>query len=324
MPQSYLLLLFIIISFVSCTKLTETVPPNQSGVSSQGTKISVVYPHTIAFFKEHGLAYMQDKTQCASCHGPNSVTENPRVSCTQCHASYPHAENWKQKTEHAANYIKNPQTCSACHGVDGEGGISRVSCKTCHDYPHPKKWAVPTNHGVTYAAAADKETCFKCHEGAQPEGGLFAVKAPETNAPKCEGCHAAYPLPHKNAEWAGDSDIVGHHKIIAKTPGGKCLICHRDYTQNMPGFGEAGGCKMCHVSQTNPNPAQSLLIQWVDDQPMPPPPCPTETPKKEGEAKSPTVIPADKSGLFRLPGKQDRKPSSLQKQIGGPRKMIQK
>lgn len=246
--------LLILLSFAiltACTKSEVTNPP--PNISQQGKTIPVVFPHTVEFFQQHGQAYLEDKTQCQKCHGADSVAANPKVNCQGCHEVFPHAPNWKEKTEHAANYMKNPQACAKCHGVDGSGGTSKVSCKTCHNYPHPKKWAVPENHGKTYEALTDKSACLTCHASNNKDGAF---------PPKCQGCHQAFPFQHTDENWFGDPALPGHHNTLAKQYAGKCLICHREYKDNMPNFGESGGCITCHT-------AKKIEIHWIDDPPKP-------------------------------------------------------
>lgn len=250
MLKIQILILSFMFFVIGCTQSTETKSPAPI-IASQGKTIAVVFPHTVSFYKQHGQAYLEDKTQCQKCHNADGAAANPKTNCQSCHEVFPHANNWKEKTEHAAQYLKNPQACATCHGVDGNGGTSRVSCKSCHNYPHMKKWAVPSNHGVAYTQAQDKNECLVCHDPAGPK---------EAAPPKCQGCHEAFP--HLGDNWFGDATQPGHHSAFAKKYSGHCTDCHRNYTDNMPSFGESGGCKMCHTDK-------KIEIHWIDDPPKP-------------------------------------------------------
>jgi hypothetical protein len=248
------LFLLPVLFLVACTKAEMTAPPSKN-LKQSGDTTAVVVPHTISFFKAHGQAYLENKTQCSSCHNAANAAANPKLNCNSCHESFPHnLETWKQKTNHAAEYLKNPQACATCHGVDGAGGTSRISCQNCHSYPHPKKWAVPENHGKTFAATAmeDRQTkCLTCHDTTKAEG----------NAPKCQGCHDAYPTLHTDNWKSADSEAADHHAKYKGLNSGSCLNCHKDYTANMPNFSD---CTICHpggpVLKMRWEPAPALRI----------------------------------------------------------------
>ncbi|MEQ1664745.1 MAG: hypothetical protein ABL927_05155 [Bdellovibrionales bacterium] len=105
-------------------------------------------------------------------------------------------------------------------------------------YPHPKKWALPTNHGVEFAKSENKEACFVCHNK-----NMTVAQETKDGPPRCQSCHEAFPHPEN---WTTDQTKPGFHNVLAKSYAGKCLNCHRNYVENMPTFGSNGGCKMCH------------------------------------------------------------------------------
>ncbi|MBI2026569.1 MAG: cytochrome c3 family protein, partial [Deltaproteobacteria bacterium] len=103
--------------------------------------------------------------------------------------------------EHAQVFFKKRTECAQCHGVDFTGGKSKVSCQGCHEefnYPHPKKWALRSNHGSDYLKTKNDEDktfqgekhsiCLKCHE----DSGAFAKKYPDQFV-SCATCHPKIP-----------------------------------------------------------------------------------------------------------------------------------
>lgn len=142
---------------------------------------------------------------------------------------YPHSEEFKK--DHGKFATSFRVQCLNCHGSDGSGGTAKVACTTCHSYPHPAGWAMPSVHSKTYLASQDKQKdCLNCH-----------MKESVAKERSCKVCHSAYP----HEENFGDGESV--HKKYAKDYAGKCLICHTEFTRNLPKdtYGE-DGCKTCH------------------------------------------------------------------------------
>jgi hypothetical protein len=187
---------------------------------------------------------------------------------------------------------------------DGTGDTRKI----LNYYPHPKNWALPTNHGVEFAKMKKQETCFVCHKSDRPEG-----QAMDGSPPKCQACHIAYPHPDN---WNGDSDKPEFHGIMGKTSEGNCLACHRNYVDNSPSFDSMGGCKMCHsdMSEVMANECKSkecdvkLQVKWFyvndGDKPKPSPDKPAdEKPSDDagtGSTDSSSKAPAAESFWNRL------------------------
>lgn len=73
---------------------------------------------------------------CKSCHGNDLQGGKSKVSCFECHQTYPHPPSWNiiSNSNFHASYIANNGDgyCKSCHGTDYKGGKSGVSCFTCH------------------------------------------------------------------------------------------------------------------------------------------------------------------------------------------------
>ena len=75
---------------------------------------------------------------CKSCHGVDFKGGKSGVSCYDCHATFPHPDEWGligYTYSHGA-YIKahngTIESCRKCHGTNLNGGSSGVSCYDCH------------------------------------------------------------------------------------------------------------------------------------------------------------------------------------------------
>ena len=252
----------IMVSLSSCNKTTNLSGADKAKPLEDPNTKTAAFPHEKDFFKNHGAKYLADKEQCLGCHSKEGGGAAAAVSCTQCHESYPH-NNFLSANgdQHSAAYLKNPQSCSKCHGEDWQGGKAGVSCFKCHEgYPHAKKWANPEQHGKFFVGLTEKQQCLSCHD----------PKKPEAAATQCNHCHKAYP--HEKRFKNGGKP----HKQMASSYEGKCLVCHRDYKENMPNLQkpeEGVGCMNCHSGE--------IEVIWKET----PPPEPKDPAKPDINGK---------------------------------------
>lgn len=262
-----IVLITFCLSMAACNKTTSNETPQVPG--NQEKTSTVVYPHDKDFYKNHGLVYTANKEQCLGCHGQDGSGGTAKVSCLQCHQAFPHVKNWVMPDQHPVQFVKNPQSCSICHGDDWKGGKSNVSCLQCHQgFPHPLQWASPSQHGKAYEELKDKSQCLKCHD----------QKKDPALATQCVECHKSFPH--------DDNFKLGNklHKILASSYDGKCLLCHRDYKENMPNSqdpDEGIGCYSCHEG--------TIEAHWVKPVPTPTPsPGPTATKSTKNGTRLPS------------------------------------
>lgn len=169
------------------------------GSYGQSSDWSMPEKHGKTVLNGGGLA----ASDCKDCHGADFAGGNTKVSCTQCHKSYPHPAKFvlpvasQNNPDQHSVYIKNhgddPTMCgTTCHGEDMAGGDTKVDCKTCHQqYPAPHKadsWVVPDNdndpkHHKAFIAqhGNDPKICASACHGKDMKGGLAHVS--------CYQCH---------------------------------------------------------------------------------------------------------------------------------------
>jgi uncharacterized Zn-finger protein len=100
----------------------------------------------------HGQIVVQrGKASCQTCHGEDLQGGESGVSCTSCHAVYPHPKSWIELGTsgfHGSTIQKHQydmRACRKCHGKDYAGGPAKSSCLVCHTRP------------------AGPEACNTCH-----------------------------------------------------------------------------------------------------------------------------------------------------------------
>lgn len=75
---------------------------------------------------------------CKSCHGADFKGGKSGVSCNDCHATFPHPDEWNligNNNSHGKFIDANMgaiENCKKCHGSNLRGGSSGVSCYDCH------------------------------------------------------------------------------------------------------------------------------------------------------------------------------------------------
>jgi hypothetical protein len=100
-------------------------------------------PTSDVFHGEFVLEAASKSENCKTCHGEDYTGGTSGVSCFECHAVYPHPDDFKfpsQQNFHGktvaqvANYDLGQ--CQSCHGEDYAGnGFDQKSCLTCHSQP---------------------------------------------------------------------------------------------------------------------------------------------------------------------------------------------
>lgn len=183
-------------------------------------------------------------SSCTSCHGQDYMGGDSKVSCYDCHETFPHPKEWKVITDdlfhgtYISNNHWNMNDCKKCHGQDYSGGSSGISCYDCHKgIPHPVNWMsshsedfhgnairqdnwsmtfCKTCHGQDYKGGKTGSSCYNCHT---KEGG------PEA----CNICHGNrdhnFPPEDLNKNNETTSLGVGAHEIHMNSFN-NCALCH--------------------------------------------------------------------------------------------------
>lgn len=175
-----------------------------------------------------------------ACNKPLKVGVEDAKPLAGITVEFPHSERFKKTAFHGSQYLSDSFQCAKCHGPHFDGGNTRVSCKNCHsNFPHEAGWSKSVNHGKAFLALAEpeKKRCLACHVSEQNKDAVN-----EDKIPKCVDCHKAYP--HDTPVDEGFRQGEGSHKSLATSYDGKCLVCHRNASENMPNT--PGGCTDCH------------------------------------------------------------------------------
>ncbi|MBI5020452.1 MAG: CxxxxCH/CxxCH domain-containing protein [Ignavibacteriales bacterium] len=131
----FLAFAFILLS-ISCSELKKNLPAASNG------DLSI---HDAGWNEpnspnSHGK-FLKSKNwnvnECASCHGNNFYGGSTKVSCRDCHSSYPHPAEFEEVTGHPVFIRSNGfplEQCKLCHGNTYSGEkVVTVSCRDCHD-----------------------------------------------------------------------------------------------------------------------------------------------------------------------------------------------
>lgn len=217
--------LFMSLFMISCTKKeAQSLPQQNYAKALQSAKN--IYPHS-ADFKQgqaHGSLYISDANSCKTCHGSDLRGGTAKVSCNQCHATFPHVEEFKLGG-HGAEFMKDSQSCKSCHGADLQGGRIGVSCNKCHqEFPHPEAFRSTKLHGKKFLE--NKESCKQCH-GADLSGGKQVA---------CIDCHKVYP---HSQEFSSSSQHGGKYL-------GDKALCSQCHGKDLLGGDVKVSCKTCH------------------------------------------------------------------------------
>ena len=210
-----------------------------------------------------------------ACNKAN-MTEQTTSTATSS-VIYPHTSDFKI-SNHGAVFLHDPSTCANCHStLPSYGGISPSSrslhseanpspppaCTQCHNYPHTPLWALPKNHGVTYAnslhaAPADVKPvgCTQCHDGIKE--AQYQAAGLTSYPVACDSCHILMPHSKRFKE--------GRHFVEARTYQGGCVNCHNDLTAKYLPNQDGSGCYNCHDDGKIPT------MKWL------PIPAPSPTP----------------------------------------------
>lgn len=102
------------------------------------TKCHSDYPHADGWTaanqhpSPHAVAAASDFARCETCHGAGGTGGKAEVACAQCHASYPHPDEWV-KTHYATVDKVGEGSCALCHAAGFADTVLPVSCgKSCH------------------------------------------------------------------------------------------------------------------------------------------------------------------------------------------------
>ena len=167
----------------------------------------VIFPHASDWGTTHGAQYLKNTTSCTTCHGAKLDGGSTGVSCTKCHASYPHIAAWAKPGNHGAAFAK---ILNQIH--KDEGDVQVNECVMCHK---PAKDPATAN-----PRSASNVQCNSCHVGVPHNVEMVA----------------------RNGQLVHHSEF-GRDKALQAA----CLSCHREHvdkTRNyMPTFGK---CTACH------------------------------------------------------------------------------
>lgn len=230
----------------------------------------------------HGMqvANFGGNTPCKICHGSDLKGGVSGVSCTECHAIYPHDSNWQQT--HGASTLEDAvsaglsthlhvekQCLFACHSItEAKQG---PACLSCHDpfdqYPHPASWYLPNdpyggNHGPVVVAAAPLGTplaakaagCLTACHGPTGENGFVDSQY------LCTTCHPFYP---HATDWKGPigNSYSKHGAAVLDTKG---TISKDDDFLDVNDAQKFGQCAKCHGA---PIPLRDY--SWFNDANLP-------------------------------------------------------
>ncbi len=139
---------------LSCEK-GRTPTQNENQGHKEVTKNSnSVYPHSGDWKKIHGETYLADSKTCTVCHGSLLDGGTSKVSCNQCHSSYPHKAFWAKPENHGLAFGK---LLTAQH--EKEEDVSKNECFLCHKSsagPSVPTGSVKSGHNLN---------CNQCHVG---------------------------------------------------------------------------------------------------------------------------------------------------------------
>lgn len=200
-------------------------------------------------YEGHGQYVLQQnsKEECRTCHGADlSGGKNGEPSCTSCHASYPHAENWYEAgaPEQAHGlFVQSDATTgcatSHCHGENLQpvaGTTQGPGCVSCHEtYPHAESWISGLVHGPV--AKADINPCRNCH-------GAGLDEAPD-GSETCASCHPSL-IRHETGGGTGWGGFEGHGAYALTNGKQECQKCHGSDLKG--GVLVNPSCTACHAS----------------------------------------------------------------------------
>lgn len=93
-----------------------------------------LYPHASDWGAgaQHGAAWLDEDTECGTCHGENADGGVIASSCRSCHGEYPHEAEWA--VDHLASVATyGPARCFWCHRAGDGPTLLGLSCADgCH------------------------------------------------------------------------------------------------------------------------------------------------------------------------------------------------
>ncbi|MCA9543145.1 MAG: hypothetical protein KC613_02115 [Myxococcales bacterium] len=218
-------------------------------------------------------------TQCASCHGPNSVKALPvslhaQMPCDVCHKPHEEpftvargCEDCHDKVVHAHPEVENTVYCTACHGPHDEWAIAPQRCAGCHEdqvlegVPAELAGQAAIDPDVLLVAQAEQAahaTCVECHKSHERDG--------EMGSKRCGDCHddVQHPLQHQQSTC---DDCHAPHRPQPRT----CEGCHAKDVRVRHGRAE---CVECHAVHDEPLVQRDCRA------------CHADTPRDGGHPKS--------------------------------------
>lgn len=197
------------------------------------------YVSVQARLKKVGIK-QQIQNECATpCHGSDLKGGSSGVSCTQCHAFYPHpagtawvkafsATDLPPGGPHALFALQNgvAKTClTNCHGSKATGDFKGDNnCSTCHStYPHPTGWKDDYTANAEYPPHALGVINTNSTPANKNDDTFNAVGFGE-----CAKCHGP-AVDYYASKWTSVYPLPDSDKEITIEPGltvKRCTSCH--------------------------------------------------------------------------------------------------
>jgi hypothetical protein len=217
-----------------CTKNPTTIDASGRESNPAYSKLGVVYPHPADWAQLHGEQYLKASSSCTTCHGEKLDGGASKVSCSQCHASYPHTAFWAKPENHGATFGKI---------------LDAINSK----YPHA--------NDENRKKAKEANECTVCHKA--PAAGRIPDPKSAKNL-SCNSCHVGVPHNEEMVTRKGESV---HHMEFGneKALEAACLSCHKPLPDNarkfMPTY---KNCAFCHSDMEGPK--VRVRVKWMSDE----------------------------------------------------------
>ncbi|MFC2085784.1 cytochrome c3 family protein [Bacteroidota bacterium] len=158
-------------------------------------------PNSDVFHGQFALEAGSKNENCTTCHGEDYTGGTAGVSCFQCHAVYPHPENFKfpsQENFHGKTVAQvahyDLSECQGCHGEDYAGnGFEVKNCLTCHTKPDGPE-DCQTCHGSQATNAGPPRGLMRTTDTALPGIGAHQYHLADSTIStiyrlECSNCH---------------------------------------------------------------------------------------------------------------------------------------
>lgn len=184
--KALILAAIVCFTIMGCNQPTKA--PSSPG-SPNAKEAAKIYPHTEEFKKKtHGASHLADKSLCLSCHVAQGPNEGSKISCSNCHTTYPHAASWALPKNHGHQFVNadgpTKESCLGCHG--GDMGTKAVTCKECHvAFPHSDEFKEGGDNHKSLAKTYEGK-CTTCHTD-------MKKNMPNYGDTGCTSCHEGKP-----------------------------------------------------------------------------------------------------------------------------------